>query len=55
MLRGMMAGNLRKALQARSVFRLSVIALGGNREHRRDAYDTLDLVTCVALGAIMNF
>jgi predicted aldo/keto reductase-like oxidoreductase len=24
-------------------FRLSIVALGGNREHRRDAYDTLGL------------
>jgi hypothetical protein len=53
-LRWMIAGNLRTVLQARSVFRLSVIALGGNREHRRDAYDTLGLVTCAPLGSIMH-
>jgi hypothetical protein len=45
----MTAENLRTALRARSAFRLLIIAVGGNREHRRDAYDTLGSATCVAL------
>ena len=36
--RGMTAGNLRTALGQGVPFRLSIVALGGNREHRRDAY-----------------
>jgi hypothetical protein len=39
----MTAGNLRTALGQGVPFRLSIVALGGNREHRRDAYDTLGL------------
>src|ERR1700693_147739 len=45
----MTAGNLRTALGQGVPFRLSIVALGGNREHRRDAYDTLGLATCVTL------
>jgi hypothetical protein len=30
-------------------FRLSIVADGGNREHRRDAYNTLGSATCVTL------
>jgi len=29
--------------------RASIVALGGNREHRRDAYDTMGSATCVTL------
>jgi hypothetical protein len=45
----MTAGNLPTALNARFAFRLLVVALGGNRGHRRDAYDTMGSVTCVTL------
>jgi hypothetical protein len=31
-------------------FQLLVVAVSGNREHRRDAHDTLDTATCVPLG-----
>jgi hypothetical protein len=29
--------------------RLVMVVIGGNRGHRRDAYDTLNSVTCAAL------
>ena len=33
-------------------FRLLIVVVGGNREDRRDAYDTMNSVTCVTLSLV---